>query len=491
MKIAIKNPSPIGDYLTRWGDYHFGASLQAALEEQGAEVVQHYWPDWDVDAGEDVILVLRGVREWQPSEALRQGKFCIVWLISHPADASEAELSAYDLVYTAGGIHQQLLAARLKSPVKLLRQCTDTRRFQAPSRSIQDEDEIRKDVIFVANSRGVRREIAHWAVQSEHPPRIIGRRWLKFGYRQYVEQKWIDNDQLPSLYRQSRLGLNDHWLDMRAYGFINNRVFDSLACGLPLLSDSFPELRELLGDGILYADSAEDYQHAMQVYESDYPALLERTRACWEGLAPEFSFTARAREILADVNQPPRPSVEKPKPALLALMDTTLREMSVSQSRQLSDAEDRLSAVKESRRKLRQELTTAENQLNPLRKQRDELEKRAERLSADLTLERQRQASLHADYADLKTRASEDRKASAADIKALRASVKEVEGQLDEADNARAVAQKELQALAEARGALEQELEAILNSRSWRLTRGFRWLSGLFSGPGRASRKGR
>lgn len=294
MKLALKNPAPIGPNLTRWGDYHFGLSLQRALEAAGHTVVQHYWPEWKREDGEDVILVLRGKRRFHPPE----GKLCAIWVVSHPSTVPRSELDSYDLVFLASSTHCSLLE---KSGTKVLRQCTDPALFFPPGSGDSCKD--RRGIIFVADSRGIRRPIAQWAVESEMHLGLVGRSWAQAGLGNRVLQEYIPNPELPVLYRMARLSLNDHWGDMNYFGYINNRIFDCIACGLPVLTDRFPELREVCGDGLLYADDGTSFQNALREYHLNYPEVLERTRQLWQRISGDFTFEARAAEILDSIEK--------------------------------------------------------------------------------------------------------------------------------------------------------------------------------------------
>jgi hypothetical protein len=77
----------------------------------------------------------------------------------------------------------------------VLRQCTDTTRFTAPA----DEAAIleRRDVVFVANSRGVRRDILGWAIEAGFPPAIVGRHWGGLELGRLVKRDYVENDELP------------------------------------------------------------------------------------------------------------------------------------------------------------------------------------------------------------------------------------------------------------------------------------------------------
>jgi hypothetical protein len=302
VKIAIKNPAPLGPSLAKWGDYHFGLALQSALEAAGVDVAQHYWPEWRRDDGQDVDLVLRGKRRHAPV----QGKVSLLWVMSHPSTVALDEIEGYDVVYVASATHQALLNGATRTPIRVLRQCTDTSLFAVPAGSPGILD--RRDVVFVANSRGVRRDILSWAIEAGVSPAIIGRHWRKVGFSRFVKSEYVDNGELPAFYRASRLSLNDHWADMKHFGIINNRIFDCLACGLPILTDTFPELREVCGDSVLYASDAASCWTALSQYTLRYPDLVEKTGRLWERLRGEYSFEARAAQIVSEAGRlAPRP----------------------------------------------------------------------------------------------------------------------------------------------------------------------------------------
>ena len=300
MKIAIKNPAPLGDSLTRWGDYHFGTSLQHALEARGVEVGQHFWPEWDRDDGEEAVLVLRGKRRWR----LVSDKQAMLWIISHPATISAAELDGFDVVFSASETFLHNVAGSTSTPVEVMRQCTDTRWFHTEGRARDVGD--RYGLVFVANSRGVRREIMGWAVETGMLPTLIGSQWEQFGLEPLVRQEFIDNTQLPDLYRSSRVALNDHWGDMRYFGIISNRIFDCLACGLPVVSDGFPELVEVCGDGVHVVHDVRSYWDAIWKHRTRYLKMHEGALRAWERIGRDHTFDARAEQIIAHLGRQSR-----------------------------------------------------------------------------------------------------------------------------------------------------------------------------------------
>lgn len=302
--LCLKNPAPDDDSQQRWGDFHFGNALKRALEGKGVRVFQDFWPNWTAEHGEDVVLVLRGLRQFQPPGA----KFKVLWIISHPAMVSPQELANYDLILTASAFHSGLLCEITNKPVAVARQCTEFEGFSPSSRGLSEEAQRRQGIVYVANSRGKRREMAQWIEETQTPVRVFGRAWEKFDIGRLVEREYLPNADLPGLYRSSRLGLNDHWEDMRRFGFINNRVFDSLACGLPVLTDVFPEIETYFGKALLYARNAEEFKEKINFCEANYEEVLGRVRETWNALGAQHSFEARAEELVGWINQPPAPA---------------------------------------------------------------------------------------------------------------------------------------------------------------------------------------
>jgi len=303
MRIVIKNPAPQGDGGANWGDYFFGNSLAKALESegQGVQVVQEYWPNWtqpSLDKSEDdIILVLRGKHTYFPSP----GSKSILWVISHPSTLTTEELSTYSLILVGSKFLRQSLTKVTSQPVEYLAQCTDPELFHGSSLSLEEDVQSRSGIWYIANTRGYYRDMARGANQTKTPIKIIGKGWQAFGLNSQVVDQSIDNSHLPELYRTARFGLNDHWADMKHFQIINNRIFDALSCGLPLVTDSFPEMKELFGNTLLYADSPQEFAHALNKNPSEYRDFLAQVREEQKNIVNNHSFRARAKEILAHI----------------------------------------------------------------------------------------------------------------------------------------------------------------------------------------------
>jgi glycosyltransferase involved in cell wall biosynthesis len=296
MKWIIKNPAPSDSRREKWGDFHFGRSLTKYLERLGDEVITHYDPRWGKKASADVVLVLRGKYSYEPSQA-HGDALRVLWNISHPAMVSVAECETYDLVCVASRSWARRLTEQIAQPVHVLLQCTDPEEFY--ERELPGSQR-RTGFIFVGNSRDTERSGVLWALDYGIPLHIWGRSWGHWPAAQRrVVADYFPNDQLGELYSRSRVTVNDHWDDMRDYGFVNNRIFDALACGLPVISDWHEELEAMELPGVLMFRDRRELDQCLERALLSYPTLQEDARRAGTMLHADFSFGRRAEQLRA------------------------------------------------------------------------------------------------------------------------------------------------------------------------------------------------
>jgi hypothetical protein len=159
MHLVIKNPAETGPALLRSGDYHFGASLARALTALGVSVTEQFWPDWGAVAGADAVLVLRGKHVYRPPP----GELAALWVISHPASVSVAEIDAFAIAWLGGETHLKMIADAARTPLGVLRQCSDFELTAGPAAT--EDESARRGALFVGNSRGVFRDTRRLAAK--------------------------------------------------------------------------------------------------------------------------------------------------------------------------------------------------------------------------------------------------------------------------------------------------------------------------------------
>ena len=222
---------PSWDAIDRWGDYHFARGLQRALERSGHPTRLHFLPDWSstTAARDDISVHLFGLKE----APIHPGQVNILWQISHPDLATPSLYERYDHVFVASDQFADVMAEQVAVPVTSLHQATDPERFRPLPGGPHHE------LLFVASSRKVRRRIVDDLAGTTHDLAIFGRDWTPDLIDQrFVKGEVVPNTELARYYGAADIVLNDHWDDMRIEGFISNRLYDALACGAFVISDS-------------------------------------------------------------------------------------------------------------------------------------------------------------------------------------------------------------------------------------------------------------
>jgi len=223
----------------------------------------------------------------------------VLWVISHPESIGGAELEAADLVLVASPMFAAHLRTRTSTPVEVLLQATDPRRFHPRP----PNPAHRHDVTVVAKARGVMRPVVADALTVGLRPAIYGGGWHGLVDPELLIADHIHNDQLPIVYSSAGVVLNDHWRTMQAWGFVSNRLFDVLACGTPVISDPVAGLEELFDGAVLEYHDPEELRALVDAVLSDPDAARRRAERGRARVLAAHTFDHRAHELLALIDQ--------------------------------------------------------------------------------------------------------------------------------------------------------------------------------------------
>lgn len=275
-----------------WGDVHYARGLQLGFQSLGVGSRLLYRDSHASCAPPpegSTLLVLRGKYAPPASWLARQPySYKALWLISWPLNPTPAELAAYDHLFVASAQDTPRIAHLSGRPTSTLLQATGFRHYGRP-------EPASGGLLFVGNTRGVSRPIVRAFHQAGLPLGLIGAGWEALGIP--VECPSIANRELPARYRRALAVLNDHHQAMADYGYLNNRVFDVLACAVPVITDVAPGCPPELEPAVVRhppsADPRTSLERAAAIRAQ--PGALSQVARC---VRHAHSFEARARELL-------------------------------------------------------------------------------------------------------------------------------------------------------------------------------------------------
>lgn len=127
--------------------------------------------------------------------------------------------------------------------------------------------------------------------------------WEEFIEVDRISGEFLDNDQLPAAYAGAGIVLSDHHPEMAADGFLSNRLFDAVATGARVVSDSAAGLEDVFGDAVVVFT---DEDHLVDILhtpvDDTFPSRDRRVEVAM-AIAREHSFDARAGVLINSVRE--------------------------------------------------------------------------------------------------------------------------------------------------------------------------------------------
>jgi GT2 family glycosyltransferase/spore maturation protein CgeB len=295
LRFAIKIGAPKIDVVQEWGDWHYAMGMKRALVKLGHRARIDCLDSWYAReaAGDDVVIVLRGLSRYDP----RPHQINIMWNISHPDMVPAAEYELHDHVFVASKSLAAELSKSLTVPVETLLQCTDSSTFSPQA----VDPSMRHEILFVGNSRNEFRKIVKDSLAANLPISVFGTRWEGFISVAALKGQHVKNADLSAYYASAGVVLNDHWEDMKKHGLLSNRLFDAAAAGARIISDEIDGLDEIFGGLVLTYTTPDDLkakvQGLLKETEQDRAKRLDLAKHIRE----HHSFDARMRRMMAVV----------------------------------------------------------------------------------------------------------------------------------------------------------------------------------------------
>lgn len=326
-----------------------GWSRQNLLKDQGAKAIERFCKDFprlssetygdDFDheaalAGADIVIV----HEWTAPKLVARigrarkngGRFRLIFHDTHHRAVSSREeiagldLDGYDLVLAFGeALRERYLRAGWGRQVHTWHEAADTRLFK-PMAGV----ERMADLIWIGNWGDGERssELRSFLIE---PAASLGLSGTVRGVR-YPDEAvvairkaglghggWIANADVPSAFARHRLTVH---VPRRPYvaalpGIPTIRMFEALACGIPLISAPWEDAEDLFraGEDFLFARDGADMRRKMQLLLEEPQAASQLAANGLRTILDRHTCRHRAAELLAFLRAEPADAAKRPK----------------------------------------------------------------------------------------------------------------------------------------------------------------------------------
>jgi spore maturation protein CgeB len=311
---------------------------EAALEAFAADYPELQATVYEADAdpaalvdGADLVIV----HEWNDTalvEAIgriraRGGKFALLFhdthhrAVSAPDEMRSYDLGNYDGVLAFGETLARVYRRRgWGDRVFVWHEAADIRRFHPPS-----QEQRREGLVWIGNWGDGERseELADFLLQPaqwadlpldiygvRYPPQARDLIW-RFGARYHG---WLANSAAPELFARHLATVH---VPRRFYtealpGIPTIRVFEALACGIPLVSAPWSDCEQLfrVGEDFLMVSNGEEMTDALLRLKNEPDLRESLSRSGLETIRARHTCAHRARELLEIVERIDAPALE-------------------------------------------------------------------------------------------------------------------------------------------------------------------------------------
>lgn len=301
---------------TTAGDYFTAMELANALMELGYGIKylsRRGKKDWyDVGMDVDVLISMLDAYDVTRIYHAKNDLVKIAWARNWFERWCEHEFfSAYDLVLASSATACDYVKTHSTQKPVLFPIATNEKRFDRanmPALSVTEQEKYKSDYVFTGSYWNEKREIMDWLNPADLPYicKIYGANWEKVDkFRNYSQGFALYGD-MPKIYWNTKIVIDDANRVTKAYGAVNSRVFDALAAGDLVLTNGKTGAQETFGGLLPYFESRDELEEKLTYYlehDNERKKLATQLR---QYVLEKHTYKVRAeklREILSSYNQ--------------------------------------------------------------------------------------------------------------------------------------------------------------------------------------------
>ncbi|WP_144106959.1 glycosyltransferase [Paraburkholderia sp. BCC1886] len=201
----------------------------------------------------------------------------------------------YDVYFASSGRGADYFAQRLGQVPRVLRIATNPERFNTDLRSPESSE----DFVFTGSYWNVERQIvsALSALPDTVNGAIYGKNWEKVPQLAGLSKGFLPYDELPEVYRNAKIAIDDANHVTKPWGSVNSRVFDALAAGCLVVTNSRSASDDVFNGELPVYETPEDLAELIIVYSTDEAKRMTLVDKLRRRVIDEHTYMQRAYEF--------------------------------------------------------------------------------------------------------------------------------------------------------------------------------------------------
>lgn len=303
--------SQVGEKATA-GDYFTAKELAVAFESLGAKVLflsRQGKKDW-YRVGKEVDLLISLLDEYDVSRVYHASKdlITVAWARNwFERWCDQKYIGIYNYIFASSNSACKFMKERLQRDIYLLPLATNQYRFMSvtkenESKSIGKQKEFYKsDYVFTGSYWGEERDLLT-SLNPEKLPycfKIYGKNWERINKFKRYFQGFVAYENMPLVYKGTRIVIDDANRPTKYYGSVNSRVFDAIAAGRLVITNGDKGSMEIFQGKLPFYSNEEELQQILTYYMTNQNAYSEKVKELQKIVLNNHTYEIRVRKILS------------------------------------------------------------------------------------------------------------------------------------------------------------------------------------------------
>lgn len=201
----------------------------------------------------------------------------------------------YDLYFASSKLSADYITRRIGLPARVLRIAANTERFNISNRPLS----ATYDFVFTGSYWNAEREIvgALAALPKSLKGAIYGKNWEKVPQLRDLTRGFVPYEQLPNVYRNTKIVIDDANHVTKPWGSVNSRVFDALAAGCLVVTNSSLASNDAFEGELPVYESPDQLAELLSKYSRDDTARQQLVCNLRNRVLAEHTYAHRAYEF--------------------------------------------------------------------------------------------------------------------------------------------------------------------------------------------------